>query len=814
MTTPIIMRAQSRRHIHTVASSLLALTSTLLGVLILAYIVLNLTKGRFLKGTFEHYASKYAERDVRVGGDFQLYLDPDIRFVAEDLSVANPNWAVERRLFTARRIDTEISIWKLIGGEHRIRYLNLDGSRVGAEIDQAGRNTWTFAGNKPLAMPAIDRAAITGSTLRFIDVRQRADIRIRFGDVAATNPHDKGMVQVAGPLTFVGEGTARGNPFKLRGGVTTPNEAANGGRVGLVLHAEAAQAAIDVSGTLPALTRFTAADLKFSGHGRSLREVATLFGRAAPATPFTLRGTVKPVLDGRTRLEVNANAVAVRASATVVVRQFDSITGADVRFSADGDNLATIAGLFGKVVPPTAFKITGSVEPEADGQTLLNINANAVETQVSVAGKLHQTDSIDGSDLRLGVRGRNLQTAFKLFGLVSPATRPYDFTTQLTKNGGVYRFRSLSGRIGDSDINGAMTANLAGAKPLLIGDLHTRVLDILDVGPLIGYSPAKLDKPSTSVVTRTKSGTPRVIPDAPLAIEQLKAFNARIRYSAGTIRTGAVKLSGLVINLDLKDSNLLLKPVAFNIFGGRLTSTIDLNAHVRPVLTTYDISMSRVPLGQLLTSFDVAKSGTTASVFGRIQLSGKGDTMRKSLATSHGRIALVFPAGTLWVRNIQLGKLDLQNYITSGILKRLKKPQEIRCGVIAFTVKDGISAADPVLFDTSRAKFRGRGQFSFKDESLDLSVRGYSKEISLFSGQSPVGIKGYFAAPSVRPISRQLLTRAGVGVGLGIATGGIGAILPFVDLGRAKNVNCAAVEAARTAQEVDAAPPDPKHKRG
>ncbi len=813
MNPQIIVRAGSRPRLYTAVSRLVAVLATILGFFVLAYVVLNLTKGRFLKGMFERYASISAGRDVRVGGDFQLYLNPDIRFVAEDLQVANPKWAVESRLFTARRIDTEVSIWKLIGGEHRLRYLQLDRARIDAEIDQAGRNTWTFANNKRFDMPAIDRAAITGSTLRFIDARQRSDVRVRFGDVAAANARDKGVVQVAGPLTFTGDGTARGNPFNLRGRLTTPNEAASGGRVGVVLHAEAAQTAIDVSGTLPALTRFEGSDLKFSGQGRSLREVAALFGRTAPATPFTLRGTVKPVADGRTRFEVNADAVAVRASAVAVVRQFDSITGADVRFKADGDNLATIAGLFGKVLPPTAFKIAGSVVPEANGEALLNVNANAVETQVSVAGRLHQTDSIDGSDLRLTVRGRNLQSAFMLLGLVSPATRPYDVATRLTKNGGVYRFRGLNGRIGDSDISGAITANLAGARPLLTGDLSTRVLDIVDVGPLIGYSPARLDTPGGSVVTRTASGTPRVIPDAPLAIDQLKAFDAQIRYSAGNIRTGAAKLSGLVLDVDLKNSRLLLKPVAFNIFGGRLTSTIDLDARVRPVVTTYDISMSRVPLGQLLTSFDVAKSGTTASVFGRIHLTGKGDTMRKSLATANGRIALVFPAGTLWVRNIQLGKLDLQNYITAGILKKLKKPQEIRCGVIAFTVKDGISAADPVVFDTSRANFRGRGQFSFKDESLDLSVRGYSKEFSLFSGQSPVGIKGYFAAPSIRPISGQLLVRAGVGVGLGVATGGIGAILAFVDLGGAKNVNCAAVEAAETTREIDAAPADPKQKK-
>lgn len=804
---------QSRPRLRTWASRILAVLAALIGLLVAAYVVLYVTKGRFLKGTFEHYASRYAERRVRVGGDFQFYLNPDIKFVAEGLAIDNPSWAVEKRLFTAHRIDTEVSIWKLIGGERRLRYLNLDGARIDAEIDQAGRNTWTFAGDEPVEIPAIDRAAITGSTLRFIDARQRADVRVRVGDVAAANPRDRGTVQIAGPVTFTGEGTVRGNPFKLRGGLTTPNAAATGGRVGLVLHAEVAQAVVDTSGTLPALTRLEGADLRFSGRGRSLREIAALFGRAAPATPFTLRGEVKPFTDGRTRILVQTDALAARASATAIVRRLDTIAGADVRFDASGGNLATVAGLFGKVLPSTAFKITGSVQPDADGRARLAVDANASQTQISVAGKLRQTNSIDGSDLRVAVRGRNLQDAFKLFGLISPATRPYRVTTQLTKTGGNYRFRNLSGRIGDSDIAGTVTADLAGARPLLTGDLRTRVLDILDVGPWIGFSPAKLDKPGGSVIARTASGAPRVIPDAPLAIEQLKAFDARIRYSADVIRTRAAKLSGLLVDLELKNSRLLLKPVAFDIFGGRLTSTIDLDASVRPVVTTYDIRMSRVPLGQLLTSFDIGKSGTAASVFGRIQLRGEGNTMQESLATANGRIALVFPAGTLWVRNIQLGKLDLQNYITSGILKKLKKPQEIRCGVVAFTVKDGISAADPVLFDTKRANFRGRGTFSFKDESLNLSVRGYSKEFSLFSGQSPVGIKGSFAAPSIRPISGQLLARVGVGVGLGVATGGIGAILAFIDLGGAKNVNCAAVEAAKTARQVDAAPADPKTRR-
>ena len=440
------------------------------------------------------------------------------------------------------------------------------------------------------------------------------------------------------------------------------------------------------------------------------------------------------------------------------------------------------------------------------------LHADAAQTHIDASGLLPRGESIDGSDIAIVVAGQNLQSVFKLFGLVAPESRPYRLASHVVKRGKIYYFRDLAGRIGGSDIGGTLTVDVRG-KPLLTADLNTKVLQMIDIGPLIGYSPTALDARGGAAVVQMVSGHPRVIPDAPLAFDQLKSVDAHVKYAAGTITSPTVTLKNLTLGLDLVDRRLTLKPLAFDIVGGRLTSDIVINARVAPVETAYDIRLSKVPLGQLLTSFDVEKSGTTASVYGRVQLKGYGDTMRKSLGTSTGRIALIFPAGTLWVRNIELGKLDLQNYISSGLLAKLKKPQEIRCGIVAFTVNDGVAAADPVLFDTKRANFRGLGKFSFKDESLDLSVRGDSKEVSLFSGQSPVGIGGWFAAPAIHPISKQLLVRAGVGVGLGLATGGIGALLAFVDIGDAKNVNCQAVGEARTAAEIDAAPHDPKVKK-
>src|SRR3546814_14053041 len=78
----------------------------------------------------------------------------------------------------------------------------------------------------------------------------------------------------------------------------------------------------------------------------------------------------------------------------------------------------------------------------------------------------------------------------------------------------------------------------------------------------------------------------------------------------------------------------------------------------------------------------------------------------------------------------------------------------------------------------------GRGGFSFRSEAIDMAVRADGKTFSLFSGQSPIGVAGYFAAPTIDPISDELASRSGAGLGLGLLASPVGLSLPF-KIGRA-----------------------------
>lgn len=438
------------------------------------------------------------------------------------------------------------------------------------------------------------------------------------------------------------------------------------------------------------------------------------------------------------------------------------------------------------------------------GRQQMTLEVDVAGSHVTVAGEVPGTTTLDGVEFRVASRGRTLAAPFSLIGVVVPDTRSYDVAGIARKDGDVWRVRNLKGRFGDSDIAGTLSVR-TGERLKLEADLTSRKLDIIDVGPWIGYDPQRLDKQGGKGAITVEGGRPWLLPNATLATESLGTFDAEVRYRADSVDTGNVPINQLDLTLSLDHRLLRLDPVAIDLAGGRLTAYVNIDARQEQVVTDYDLRLSPVRLSRLLEPFGALADGTTGTLRGRLQLRGFGDTVRKSLGSSNGRIVLILPQGTLWVRNNELVELDIGGFLEAAISDDLKEPAEIRCGLIGFTVKDGQAVADPILIDTERAVIRGRGGFAFRDERLGLEIEADSKKPSLFSAQSPIGLQGYFAQPAINPISGELLARGGAGAALGVAATPFAAILAFLDIGEEEDTNCTPVLAGAHSAEVKAA---------
>ncbi|MEG3181811.1 AsmA family protein [Sphingomonas sp. LT1P40] len=649
------------RAVSTPLAATLSVLVTILGLMILAWTVLYVTKGRFLKSTFERIASSSTNREVKVAGDFQLYFDPlDLKFVAQKMTIANPEWATKPHLFAADSIHTRIAPLSLLfGTRYHARFLDLQNGAIDLEWNGERANTWTFGSGKgePVQFPTIDRATLAGTTLRYKDPQLQLLTDLKFETVKSTG------TRIGDAVRFSGNGVARKTPFTLTGALLSPNETAGRGKNELTLRARAAGNIITVDGTLPSL--------------------------------------------------------------------------------ADIEN-----------VP-----------------------------------------------LRTTARGANLASLLNIIGVMLPETRTYRVSANMVKSGDLYSFSGLRGRFGNSDLSGKFAADARGERLLMTADLSTRSLDIVDAAPFIGYNPDIVASRGAMAAAAAAGAAPAgVLPDANFPIQSMQVFDAKAKWRVADVKSRSVPISNIDLTVELDRGRLALSPFTFSMARGNVASDIILNTRARPTAASYDVRLAPTPMSTLLAGWGVEESGTTGTVKGRIRLEGRGDSLRDTLASSGGRIAFILPRGSFWTRNIQLSELDIGTFVQKMFEGKLKEPVQINCGLIAFTVRGGVAAADPILIDTQKSVMLGRGGFSFRNETLDLAFRADSKKFSVFAGQSPVGINGTFATPGYDIISDQLLGRAGAGLGLAIVATPLAGVLAFVDVGDAKSAACGPVLAGATAK--------------
>ncbi len=634
----------------------------IVGTLFLAWLILFVTKGRFLKGTFERIASSGSGRTVRVAGDFQFYFNPiDLKFLAEGLSVSNPDWAGGGNLFEAKKLDSSTATLTFLFGRRRVNWLELDGARADLHWDAARkRNTWTFGDpdkpGKKLDLPIVRAGTFRDTRIRYRDPQFLLDGNFTLDTVETSD------AQFAGAIRAAGQGTVRGRPFRLTGQLQSPDATIRGGQNQLTARIEVARSVAILAGTLPGPTE------------------------------------------------------------------------------------------------------------------------------------------LDGSNLAVRLRGRNLSDVFAVLGIVTPDTRTYRLTGRMTKDGADWKFMRLRGRFGDSDLAGSLTVTQREPRLLLTADLTSRTLDIVDMSAFVGYDLERVEAQGAAGVIQREGGAPRLLPDAKLNVEALRNFDAKVHYKVATVRARSLPVSDVNLTLDLNDRLLKLSPLTFAMARGNVASDVVIDARRRPAVTDYDIRLSPTPMGRLLAGWGVEEAGTSGTVKARVKLTGSGDTVQESLATSNGRIAIILPAGSFWTRNVQLSELDLGTFAQKMFEGRLKEPVRINCGLIGFTVRGGVAAADPILIDTQKNVMIGRGGFSFRTESIDLAFRADSKRFSFLAGQSPVGIGGYFAQPRYSVISPELLGRAGAGLGLALVATPLAGVLAFVDPGDAKGAACGPILAGATAR--------------
>lgn len=396
------------------------------------------------------------------------------------------------------------------------------------------------------------------------------------------------------------------------------------------------------------------------------------------------------------------------------------------------------------------------------------------------------------------VSGSDLNRLYALTGLALPNTPPYRISGKLTRKGGRYDFNGLTGRIGDSDIAGDLFVLIERERPYLEADLRSRRLDFDDLGSLVGAAPATGRGETASAGQKVEAGqraaTQRLLPDATLQTERVRAMDAKVKYRALAVNAPGLPLKKVRADLVLDKGVLTLDPIAFTFSRGDLAGKIRLDARPNVPRTDLDLRLTNAKLEDFIPIQSGGKPIVEGPVMARAKLSGVGNSVHRAASNANGTFTLVSPRGTVRQAFAELLGVNLSKGLIL-LLSKDTKETAVRCAVADFTVKNGVATTNHLVADTGVVLVRGRGEINLETERMNFRIEGDSKKARLVRLFVPITISGPFLTPKVGFKSTKAVSQGGIAAALGTLVNPLAALLPFITTGEAKNADCAGLVA-------------------
>jgi uncharacterized protein involved in outer membrane biogenesis len=441
------------------------------------------------------------------------------------------------------------------------------------------------------------------------------------------------------------------------------------------------------------------------------------------------------------------------------------------------------------------------------GGPLLNISPNrpypfdaqvdAGSTHVTAKGDITKPFDLGRFETQVSVSGTDLNRLYALTGLTLPNTPPYKISGHLSRKGERFDLKKLSGRIGDSDVSGDLFV-LARERPYLEADLQSKRLDFDDLGSIFGAAPAtgrgETASAGQKVEAAQRDATQRLLPDATLQVERVKAMDAKVKYRALTVNAPNLPLQKVRADLTLEKGVLTVDPIAFTFSRGDLSGKVRLDANPKVPRTDLDLRLINAKLEDFITIKTDGKAAIEGGVMARAKLTGYGNSVHRAASTANGQVTLVSPKGQIRQAFAELLGVNASKGLIM-LLSKDTKETSVRCAVADFSVKDGIMTSNRIVADTGVVLARGKGTIDLRNERMDLRIDGDSKKPRLVRLFIPITIRGPFMAPKVGLETSGAVAQGGVAAALGVFVTPLAAFLPFVTGGEAKDADCASLVA-------------------
>lgn len=505
------------------------------------------------------------------------------------------------------------------------------------------------------------------------------------------------------------------------------------------------------------------------------------------------------------RLVINDGSVHVRSAPLAANFQVAVETKAgDV---AEKDQLiAKATGTYAKQ-PITAEFVGGALLSlrDAGDPYPVDLKLRNGSTSASAQGTIDNPLAFAGANVRLAFAGPDMSLLLPLTGIAIPKTPPYRVAGKLDYAAGLVKFEGLTGKVGSSDLEGALTVNTTTERPVLTADLQSKMVDLRDLAGFIGAEPGDANKGTK----KAERSTGRVLPNDPISLPRLNVADVHLKYQAHRIEGQRQPLDDMQVNMDIVNGAVALHPLSFGVGKGQIRSTISLSEKSQALVMKADIEFKNVDVSKLLNATGVAQGAGILG--GRAIIEGTGKSLADILGGGSGEVKLYMGSGgNLSALLVDLSGLQFGNALLSAL--GVPSRERVECLITDVMLTNGNAQSRLTMLDTNDSRVGITGAVNLKTEKMDLTLRTQAKHFSVGSLPTPIGIGGTLGNPSIQPDLAEGGVRAAAAVGLGVLLTPVAGLLPTIQFGTGEDNACAGLlreikTPPRTAERVGPARP-------
>ena len=545
-----------------------------LGVLAVIVIVLKRLDAGALAHSLAATVKANTGRELRIG-NATIELLPAPMIVLSDVRFANADWGTQPWLAEAKSVTAAVDLERLMVGNIRIKYLEVEGANVLLETDSNGTGNWTTPGTDSNAPPSVDvfdvdrltigsvafayRNGVTGETTRATIASAQFDSvstanRIRVSVLADYNGKQVAATGTMGPLAALFT-NQRKYPVEFK--VTV------------------GAASVSVQGTIEEPHGLRGLDMQLGARIPEIADYVAQTGAAVPplgafhgaahltgtlAAPVFSAIDVKVGDDERSKLTIRGEIDGALQTGVYIWQS----SGLDL--IVEGAQFGDLSQWYARPLPALgAYRIVARMSGVAASPKVDALDATfggAERPEVKLRGAIGNLRAASGIDLHITA------SADKWWRSVvfpaAPPLPPFRASARVRDIRNGYRVDNLNLKIGDNVVAASIDVTSSGARPRIRGHVTSPLIDLSRIAQV--HSAAPPQGKSATVAKNVSDNWKLADLDLDLKIgrlilpdgRQLQSASGRLALDDGRIKATALQMA--LANSQIKLDGIIADP--------------------------------------------------------------------------------------------------------------------------------------------------------------------------------------------------------------------------------------------------------------